>query len=145
VLQGIEVYRGKPIFYSLGNFIFENETIRRLPSDVYEMYGLGFEATPADVYDCRTVDETGKRKGFAADPRYWRSVVAMCAFEGQDLSHIELHPVTLEFEKARHRRGCPRMATEPLARSVIGEIARLSAPFGTTIDYEQGVGVAKLA
>src|SRR5262249_10222316 len=26
-LRGIEIYNGKPIFYSLGNFIFQNETI----------------------------------------------------------------------------------------------------------------------
>src|SRR5215211_6973511 len=29
-LRGIEVYRGKPIFYSLGDFIFQNETLLRL-------------------------------------------------------------------------------------------------------------------
>ena len=26
VLRGIEIYKGKPIFYSLSNFIFQNET-----------------------------------------------------------------------------------------------------------------------
>ena len=27
VLRGIEIYKGKPIFYSLANFMFQNETL----------------------------------------------------------------------------------------------------------------------
>ena len=33
VLRGVEIYKGKPIFYSLGDFIFQNETLLRLPSE----------------------------------------------------------------------------------------------------------------
>ena len=36
VLRGIEIYKGKPIFYSLSNFIFQNETVLRMPEDSYE-------------------------------------------------------------------------------------------------------------
>ena len=41
VLRGIEIYKGKPILYSLGDFIFQNETLLRLPSENYEPYDLG--------------------------------------------------------------------------------------------------------
>ena len=40
VLRGIEIYKGKPIFYSLSNFIFQNETVLRMPEDSYEQYSL---------------------------------------------------------------------------------------------------------
>ncbi|MFC7556997.1 CapA family protein [Pseudoroseomonas wenyumeiae] len=33
LLRGMEIYRGKPIFYSLGNFIGQNELVARLPMD----------------------------------------------------------------------------------------------------------------
>ena len=36
VLRGVEIYKGKPILYSLGDFIFQNETLLRLPSENYE-------------------------------------------------------------------------------------------------------------
>ena len=36
VLRGVEIYKGKPIFYSLGDFIFQNETLLRLPYENYE-------------------------------------------------------------------------------------------------------------
>ena len=31
ILRGIEVYKNRPIFYSLGNFIFQNDTVSHLP------------------------------------------------------------------------------------------------------------------
>ena len=39
-LKGIELYRDCPIFYCLGNFIFENQYVRLLPADYMEKYGL---------------------------------------------------------------------------------------------------------
>ena len=45
VLRGVEIYKGKPILYSLGDFIFQNETLLRLPSENYETYDLGATAT----------------------------------------------------------------------------------------------------
>src|SRR5437867_5836270 len=41
ILKGIEVYKGKPIFYSLANFIFQNETVEFLPAENYAEFGLG--------------------------------------------------------------------------------------------------------
>src|SRR4029453_5840753 len=51
VLRGIEIYKGKPIMYSLGDFIFQNETLLRLPSENYESYDLGIGAHVAEFND----------------------------------------------------------------------------------------------
>ena len=73
-LRGIEIYDGKPIFYSLGNFIFQNEEATSLPADFYERMGLDpITSTPADGFDQR--NRRGKG-GFAGDPAYWEAVVA---------------------------------------------------------------------
>ena len=52
-LRGIDIYKGRPIFYSLGNFIFQNETIDPMPADYYEKYGLPDTALASDLYDAR--------------------------------------------------------------------------------------------
>ncbi len=39
-LRGIEIYKNRPIFYSLGNFIFQNESVLRLPSEAYRRFNL---------------------------------------------------------------------------------------------------------
>lgn len=41
VLRGIEIYKGKPIFYSLGDFMFQPETVPFQAGDNYRKYGLG--------------------------------------------------------------------------------------------------------
>ncbi|MFI5268596.1 MAG: CapA family protein, partial [Chloroflexota bacterium] len=36
----VELYKGKPVFHGLGTFIFQLETLRYLPEEAYERYGL---------------------------------------------------------------------------------------------------------
>jgi poly-gamma-glutamate synthesis protein (capsule biosynthesis protein) len=52
ILRGIEIYKGKPIFYSLGNFIFENETMLFQPAESYDSLGFPRNATVADFFRC---------------------------------------------------------------------------------------------
>ncbi|MGE0556314.1 MAG: CapA family protein [Gemmatimonadales bacterium] len=141
LLRGIEIYKGKPIFYSLGDFIFENETVERLPLDDFENVGVDPATGVAGLNDVRY--DTDKR-GFPADPLVWESVVAVPRFRGRALESVELYPISLGFGKARTERGRPMLADEPLSRKIIGDLQRLSAPFGTRIDYRDGVGIVSL-
>ncbi len=121
LLRGVEVYRGKPVFYSLGNFIFQNETVLRQPADFYERLGLASTATPADLFDAR-----GARGGFAADPVYWESVLPVCRFAGSALEELRLYPVTLGHGLPRSHRGTPVRASESTGRTIIERVGRLS-------------------
>src|SRR5712692_9814046 len=40
-VKGVEVYQGKPILYSIGNFIMQNEQLYRLPTEFYDRFDLG--------------------------------------------------------------------------------------------------------
>ena len=59
--RGIEIYRGKPIFYSLGHLVFENETVSRTQWEGIRKTSLGPESTPADYYDARSGREAPRR------------------------------------------------------------------------------------
>jgi len=129
-VRGIEIYKGRPIFHGLGEFMFQNETLQSWPADSYRHYGLGAEATPADYNDARTGKGT---KGFPANPNYWKSFVPVCQFSGGKLASIELYPIELGFGKPRTQRGRPLLAAGPLAEEVIAELAHLSKPYGVDI------------
>ncbi|MBO1075437.1 CapA family protein [Roseomonas marmotae] len=131
LLRGMEIYRGKPIFYSLGNFIGQNELVARLPMDSYERFRADPALTPAAVYRKRTDDD---RKGFPSDRRFWETVMPVCIYAEGKLSSIDIHPVTLGLGEARHLRGRPRLAEGEEARSILRRFAALSAPFGVTMD-----------
>jgi poly-gamma-glutamate synthesis protein (capsule biosynthesis protein) len=141
VLRGIEIYKGKPILYSLGDFIFQNETLQRLPYENYAPLGLGEDKGLSDFNDARYDRD---RTGFPATREIWESVVAEAVFEGKALVELKLHPISLGFGKPRHIRGRPLAADEELSRKVVSDLARLSKPFGTEVEYVDGVGVVKI-
>ncbi len=142
-LRGVEIYKGRPIFYSLGNFIFHIETIDPMPADIREQYDMGMDSLASEIYDTRfEVDENGNATtGYPAGPQWYRSVLAVAEFRGAEAVEIRFHPIELGWRMPRSQRGTPRLAPEPLAREIIEHLAELSEPFGTEIRYEGGVGV----
>lgn len=140
VLRGIEIYRGAPIFYSLANFIFQNETVELQPADNYEAQGLGHRDHPGRFQDAR-IERSGG--GFPADPAYWQSVLAVTQYEDGELKELRLYPITLGHGLARPVRGRPMLADAETGRRILEELAELSASFGSTLTIEDGVGVIR--
>jgi len=141
LLRGIEVYNGKPIFYSLGNFIAQNDLVHKFPSDAYERFRVDPTTTPGEI--ARTRSDDGKR-GFPSDVRYWETVSPRLTWQDGTLTSIELAPVTLHQTDPVYRRGRPRLARHDEARSILTRLADLSAPFGTTIEIDGEMGRVKL-
>ena len=140
LVRGVEVYRGRPILYSLGNFFFQNETVLWQPAESYARFGLGPEHTPADFYDARSA--CGER-GFPPDPVYWESVVARIRFQGGRLEEVRLYPIDLGFGRPRSQRGRPVLAGPEVGRRVLERIARLSEDLGTPVRLEGGTAVVR--
>ncbi len=136
LLRGMELYKGRPIFYSLGNFIGQNELVPRLPADSYDRFRADPDATPGQVYRKRTDND---RRGFPSDPRYWESVVAVCNHADGKLAGVTIHPVTLGLGQAAHARGRPRLATGEEGAKILARFAALSKPFGTEMTIAEGV------
>lgn len=139
--RGIEIYKDRPIMYSLGNFVFQNDTVRWQPSYNYETVKLDAEATPADFYDARSDHD---KRGFPADALYWESVVVRCEFKRESLKGLTLHPIELGHGKKRSQRGRPLLATPAVGRRALERIKRLSKPLGTDIRIERGIGKVRL-
>lgn len=144
VLRGIELYEGAPIFYSLGNFIMQNETVTRLPAEIYERYDLDpITSQPADLFDARTFDKNGNRIGFLADSAFWESIVPICSIGSNGIDQIECLPVELHYEDARAVRGEPRLATGEMATRILENLAELAEPYGTEVTIKEDVGIIK--
>jgi poly-gamma-glutamate capsule biosynthesis protein CapA/YwtB (metallophosphatase superfamily) len=133
VLRGVEVYRGAPIFYSLGNLWFEYELVERLPADSLVRYGLAAAASPEEFADVAMV-------GFRRDARFWQSVVPRCVFVGGELGELTLHPISLGFGEPRGLRGTPELASAHEAPEILSRLQELSRPYGTEMDVVDAVG-----
>ena len=143
--RGIEIYKGKPIFYSLGDFILQNDTVELMPHDNMIRQNLSWEGTPADFYDARdgsayTADKKAIR-GQTIEPIRWESAVATVQFEKGEMTKLELLPIDLGYGKERSQRGRPVLASGQVAKQVLERFQSLSEPFGTkiTIDGDKGI------
>ncbi len=141
LLRGIEIYKGKVILYSLGNFIFENDLVVPQPSDVYEQYNLGLNALPARLFDARSDYDT---KWWPADPRDWESVLANVTFHNGVPKEVTLTPIELGYGNRRPDRGIPRLADPVMSASILEHLQKLSQPFGTDIIIRNGVGTVAI-
>lgn len=135
---GIEIYQGKPIFCSLGNFCMQYESARFLPAHAYESWGLDPMSTPADFFDALT-DQN--RRAHPGDPLNWQTVLAVCRFGQGKLAELSLYPLDLGYGRPRAQRGRPLLADPEMGQQILSRIARLSADLGTKIELRDGQGV----
>ncbi|MFD2415890.1 CapA family protein [Amycolatopsis pigmentata] len=135
-LRGIEVYCGRPICYSLGNFVFRENTQQPLTRDEYEKNGILPGETEAEHSERKRVH------GVFAERIWYESVVTVARFRDDGrLDHLELHPVELRWEGPRDAdRGIPRLAEGEVAARIIGRLQRLSQPYGTAIAFDGRIG-----
>jgi poly-gamma-glutamate synthesis protein (capsule biosynthesis protein) len=137
-LRGIEIYKGKPIFYSLGNFAMMNNSLDDLPADMYDQFGL----TPGSVTAPELLQARGAKE--FADPNLYETVIAVSRYRDGKLSEIRLHPVDLGVNMTGAGRGVPHLADAATSARILERLQRLSQPYGTRIAIEKGIGVIKI-
>lgn len=137
-LRGIEIYKGKPIFYSLGNFAMMNNSLDHVPADMFDQFGVApGTATPPELLAARNANEF-------ADPVLYESVIAVTRFRDGAVSEIRLYPVDLGVRAQGAERGVPHLADAQTGTRILQRMQRLSEPFGTHVIIEKGVGIIRV-
>lgn len=137
-LNGIEIYNGKPIFYSLGNFLFQTETVSLQPADAYENAKMPADTTVGEYMNQRNQNRT---RGYIVQENIWRSVMAGFSIEDGKITEIKLYPLTLGFGAPLSKLGLPRLAKN---NDVLEYLAELSRPYGTKLEMHSGYATVKL-
>lgn len=135
-LRGIEIYKGRPIFYSVGNFIMDD---LRTPvgADMFAAYAKDPRVdTDAEV----TLAEMAS---WLSDEVFYESIVTSSRFEQNQLAELRLYPIELGHSKRLANRGVPRTAPVSQARAILERLQKLSKPFGTEIAIENDIGVIR--
>lgn len=138
-LRGIEIYKGKPIFYSLGNFFFEVPMQWPVGVDLFDAYQLNPDSATDEEQNVALLDK------YFAGRVWYQSVIAVSRFEHGHVAEIRLYPVVLGATRRSPDRGIPRLAPPAEARQILERLQRLSAPYHTRIDIEGSVGVIRAA
>ncbi len=134
-LRGIELYRGKPIFYSLGNFIFQTETVRVQPAEAFVNKGL----LPTDgVRTLMLKRSNNETTGYCTNENMWRSVIANMEWKEGSLKSIRLYPIQLGMKQPWENRGWPHLSDD---EDTLQHLSDLSRPYGTSIEIRNGIGI----
>jgi len=129
-MQGIEIYKGRPIFYNQGNMGVDLVRRPDSPPNRGNMTGTeGREETAAESQD---------------DPA---SVAYMASTSYKDgrLVEIRIYPVDVGVgRRPWSREHIPETPSPELARSILERIQEYSKPFGTKISIENNIGIIRI-
>lgn len=136
-VRGIEIRDGRPIFYCLGDFVFQLEQIKRHPVEAYEYIGLGDDANYKDIN--ARYSESKKRRAY-------EGAAAILKMRDGSVCSIELLPLDLRFDAPFDIIGRPRLGDPEFSKRIVGEIAKCSKTYNTIITYdpETNRGIVKV-
>ena len=124
LLHGIEIYRGKPIFYDLGNFIYN-----LVPTLTYIDEPMSWESAVAYV----------QFQGRSLQSISLRPIAMNVVGEGQPDIHNEYAD-----NQFLHTRGLPAPPTGARAGYILQRLADFSKPFGTKFEMKGDTAEIKL-
>lgn len=131
-VRAVEMRQGKPIFYSMGDFVFEVQNIAKFPVEAYERAGLGDDASPGDVSAYALAHGSKLQR----NEKVFEGFAASISFDGKWISRIRLLPVDLQFNGSGDRRGRPQLAAPSMGKRIIESVAALSERYKTVVHYD---------
>jgi hypothetical protein len=132
ILRGIEIYKGKPIFYDLGEFFREWD------------WSCDCNFTPnGDVTQAENVVGGLEARG-VVEPVNYESAIAVSRFDKGQLQEVRVYPIWARHDGPLSRRGVPMTAPPATAQRILQRLQKLSEPFGTRIAIENNVGVIRV-
>jgi poly-gamma-glutamate synthesis protein (capsule biosynthesis protein) len=131
ILRGIEIYKGKPIFYDLGEFFREWD------------WSCDCNVSPnGDVTQAEGVVRGLEARG-VVEPINYESAIALSRFDKGQLQEVRVYPIWARHDGPISRRGLPMTAPPEIAQRILQRLQKLSEPFGTKIAIEGNVGVIR--
>ena len=139
-LRGIEIYKNVPIFYSLGDFIYQGLKVEYLPADFMEKYDADI-TLPAE--QALLVRSRGNKIGLHCNKLNYQTCLPRLEFEDGKMTSFSLMPVYLNFDRKDDMNGLPTPAEGKEAEEICNILNELSAPFGVQLKLENGMLVLK--
>ena len=130
-IQGVEIYKGRPIFYNLGNFAVHEILLES------DGAAPGVTAVEADELSTDSLQH----------PENLVATVATSRYQDGKLVEVRLYPIELGVGKSRpwSRMSIAQTPSPALAQEILTNVQKYSEPFGTKISIENGVGVIRIA
>jgi poly-gamma-glutamate capsule biosynthesis protein CapA/YwtB (metallophosphatase superfamily) len=138
-LKGVEIYKGKPIFYGINNYVFQNQRFRSWRDDAEGRRPVSL--TGPVVGDGESNES---RWAWLQRPENFDAILATSRYFDGKLREVLIHPVDLGVTRPSSEMGTPRRPTPDVAQRILESVIEYSKPFGTKISIENGLGVIRI-
>lgn len=131
-MQGIEIYKGRPIFYNPGNF-----SVQRFGSD----------DSPPNPEGLTNIEAGEMRDDWLQQEINLVAYVAEAKYDAGRLTEIRIYPVDLGVDHAKvpwSRSSIPQTPSPQLAQKILTNLQTYSEPFGTRIEIAGGIGIIRV-
>ncbi len=125
LLRPFEVYKERPIFYSLGDFLLQLENCELAPEEFYSKFKLTSDNSMYELFKARTRDFTC---GLQRQSVMMEAVVPYFEMHDGKLTKLDIIPIELGLGMSHSKIGLPRLAGD---NSILERYAAMSAPYGT--------------
>ncbi len=132
-MQGIEIYKGRPIFYNHGNFAVQR---------------FGSDDSPPNAGGLTNIEDAELGNDWLQGYINLTAFVAQTKYQNGKLSEIRIYPVDLGTDVAKtpwSRSSIPQTPTPEVARKILADLQDWSAPYGTKIAIENNIGVIRVS
>jgi hypothetical protein len=113
--NGIEIYKGKPIFYALGSLFFAVGGVERSLGGVQKMPDSSYE-----------------------------SIIATTEYKGGKASTVRVYPITNNTDRLNTFSAPSIVSGTPEGQKILDKVQKDSKAFGTDMKIENGVGVIRI-
>ena len=132
LLRPIEIYKERPIFYSLGDFVNELYSVEIAPAEFFDSYGL--DANKDTVYDLLKKRSHNFTVGLMEDKKMMETIIPLWETDEKgDLVSLKFLPVELGRKCKKSDEGLPRRAKD---LSLVDRLAEMSKPYGVEMTVE---------
>lgn len=131
-MQGIEIYKGRPIFYNHGNFAVQR---------------FGSDDSPPNPDNLTNIEGGELRDAWLQGYINLTAYVAQTKYVDGKLAEIRIYPVDLGTDTSKtpwSRSSIPQTPSPEVARRILTDLQSWSAPFGTKISIENNIGVIRV-
>ncbi len=134
-LRPVEIYKNKPIFYSLGDFIYQGLRVEYLPADFMEQFNADINLTAEEALFVRS---RGNKVGLHLQKENYISILPKVEFTNGEMTDLKLFPLSLNFDEKDLKNGLPKIAEGKDAQEILDIVNELSKPYGTQFKIVDG-------
>jgi poly-gamma-glutamate synthesis protein (capsule biosynthesis protein) len=129
-MQGIEIYKGRPIFYNQGNLGVD---LVRQPD------------SPPNPANVTRTEEREQTAAYLQDEPTSVAYMANTTYKDGRLVEVRIYPVDVGVgRRPWSRENIPETPSPELARSILERLQKYSEPFGTKISIEGNIGIIRV-